>query len=102
MSTLWIDEYSGLGTRSAPSAQMPKMPPVTRQKLTYSAAVASAAFNEVTRFIGVYVDNGGAVSFVEFGAAPVADDAATPLEDGYTRYFAVTPGQKLSVYDGVS
>ena len=102
MSTLWIDEYSGVGTDSAPSAQIPRVPPIVRQKLTYTTAVQSAVFNDVTRYIGVYADNGDDVSFLDFGDNPTATDATTPLEDGYTRFFAVKKGHRLSVYDGVS
>lgn len=102
MSTLWIDEYAGMGTDSAPDAQIPRMPPIARQKITYTTAELSLVFNEITRYIGVYADNGGEVSFLDVGVAPVATDASTPLEDSYTRYFAVKRGHRVSIYDGTS
>jgi hypothetical protein len=67
--------------------------------LTFTTATQSAAFNGKTKFIRAY---GDAAFNILFGASPTAT-ATSPRYAASTEYFfAVEPGDKLSVYDGTS
>lgn len=96
---LYISEYPNLGfvgaaqSVSAPIAPEPSITDQTPVDFTAGAA-QSAAFNTKTRLIRVICD---VQCSVKFGAAPTATNANKPLPGLSPEYFAVRPGDKLSV-----
>ena len=96
MSTLYVTEYPGLGSEpSGPQAQAAVCPPLAEQTVAIGATHAeSSAFGRKPtgsmprrRYLFVFVR----------GKAPVATTGSGRFIAGQTEYFAVTPGDKLSV-----
>lgn len=99
MASLYISEY--VRAADPPGANMPVglEPAVALQKVTYTTAAASAAFNSGTRFVRVIAD---ADVWLLFGASPTATVAHMFLPADTEKYVGVEPGQKVSAYDGSS
>ena len=94
MAKAHIQEYhelaeDGLGYR-VPVGQEPA---VAVQSVTYTTATQSSALNSSTRFVDAYV---------AFGDNPTADGDSMYLPVDTAEYFGVTPGTKISIYDGTS
>lgn len=100
MASMYISEYEDIGKDGKGwRAQMPLEPSVTTQKVTFTTAAASAAFNDNTSYICVHLDADGHVTF---GIAPTATVSHKKLIANTDYYFAVIKGQKVSAYDGSS
>lgn len=93
MATLYLTEYQGYSTSGTPF-QAAKEPPQANQTKAIGAVVSSTAFGKNTYLIRVHVD---AICSIEIGASPTATTASKRLAANQTEYFAVTPGQVLSV-----
>lgn len=102
MASLYISEFKVWGLipeHGGARAQIAREPHLAKQKVTFTTAAASAAFNADTRYIRLIAD---ADFHAAFGASPTAT-AAFPLHKANTEYFyAVTAGHKISAYDGTS
>ena len=100
MAYLYISEYRNLGadgeTRLAPIAQEPAL---ARQRVSFTTAASSSAFAAKTRFVRLYSDT---ACHVTFAASPTALATDHPLAADQEYWFGVVPGQKVSVYDGVT
>jgi len=98
MATLWITEFDRPGKfqGAAPCGQLPA---VTHQTISFGAATQSAEFNAATTFIRIKPD---ADCYILAGINPTATAEHTPIGANATEYFGVTPGHKISVYDGSS
>lgn len=108
MATLYITEYSGSGfvaSNNGPfnvQIQAPYTPPVASQTLSVSASPSvSAAFQNsqgntgaITKVVRLHTDT---ICSVRFGAIPTAATTDARMVAGQTEYFAVQPGQKVSV-----
>lgn len=100
MAIAYIGEYSGLAmTVGGGAAAVVQEPAVTTQKVTFTTATASAAFNAATRVIYFIAD---ADCRLLFGAAPVATADHPLYKANVAYYFGVAAGHKVSVYDGAS
>jgi len=98
MATLYISEYSGLGSGGG-YAQLAQAPAVAEQTLAIAgASAASAAFNASTKFVRLHTD---AICSIAFGAAPVATAAKMRMAANATEYFGVVAGQKVAVISNV-
>lgn len=104
MATAWITEFADIsaGSGSKIDVQVAATPALTVQKITYTTSTASAAFGSNTKLVRILVSNGGARSFIAFGAAPTATTDTSPIEDSVAEYFGVTPGQKVAIYNGTA
>lgn len=101
MAKLYITEYPGIRAwytnasaqmaLAPPSATAAEQPPIT---ITGTAA-ASAAFNANTTIIRLHTD--AICSVLVGGTAPVATANDGRMAANQTEYFAVKPGDKLSV-----
>ena len=98
MASLYVTEFSGCvkGTHNAPAALTP---PVAEQKVSYTTAASSSAFNAATTLVRLV---GSADAWVAFVASPTATVSSMYLPSGVVEYFAVRKNHKLSVYDGAS
>lgn len=94
MASLYISEYSENGFRSLGGVQVASEPGFDQPVLTIGSVVASAAFGGTTRIVRVHCD---AVCSIAFGKSPTATTANKRLPADHTEYFAVNPGDKLSV-----
>lgn len=101
MANLYIAEFSGAGIAAGGMMQSPFVPAMAEQKVAFTTAAQSAAFNAGTRLIAV---QGDANCHIAFGTAPIATAANFRHASGVTYFYAVQPGSgmKLSVYDGIS
>ncbi len=100
MATYWISEYQDLGSANGYPVQVPKEPAIANQSSTYTTATLSSAFNAETRYVGIRAD---AVVHPAFGDNTVVADATyLPQSAGEVRYYAVNPGDYVSLYDGTS
>ena len=100
MANLYIAEYQDLARDgSGDNVPVPPSPPIVEQKIAYTTAAASAAFNNKTKYIGVIAD---AKAHLEFGSAPTAtaDNGYIPAD--VMMFYGVTKGDKVSAYDGSS
>ncbi len=97
MSTLYVTEYPGLGSEpSGPQAQAAVCPPLAEQTVAIGATHAeSSAFGSKTYLVRCHADV--ICSVLVGGKAPVATTGSGRFIAGQTEYFAVTPGDKLSV-----
>ncbi len=100
MANLYISEYTDVvrGSGNLP-IMAGKEPAVARQKVAFTTAALSAAFNRSTILIRVYAD---ADVWLEFGVNPTATVAKAPLPAYTAEYFGIQPGHKVSAYDGSS
>lgn len=96
MTTLSITEYANLArSGDGPFVLTGQEPAVTEQEITIGGASAqSAAFNARTRFVMVHA---AAVCALAFGDNPTAVNNRHRLGAGETRFYGVSPGQKLAV-----
>ena len=98
MSYLYVEEFSILPVLdSGESAQMPRQPSLTTQKVDFSGGVAaSSAFNRETTYIGINTD---ATCSYQIGTNPTATVSTMRLPANGTMFFAVPKGQshKISV-----
>ena len=98
MATLWIREYSKVG--SAPgnlnpggSPQSLAQEPGTDQTVTFSTSVASVAFGSDTKYIGIISD----VAFhYVVGSSPVATTGALKIPADTLVFVGVTVGNKIA------
>lgn len=96
MTTLSITEYARLA-RSAdgPFVLTGQEPAVAEQEISIGgASTQSAAFNARTNFIMVHA---AAVCALAFGDTPTALANRHRLGAGETRFYGVSPGQRLAV-----
>jgi hypothetical protein len=102
MATCWVTEYEAAArTHAGGGEQVPTgmEPAVTVQSFPFTTAAASAPFGARTRFVRVYLSSDGRVAF---GSDPEAVEGSTPVTGKVGEYFGVVPGDRVSVYDGVS
>lgn len=94
MAKAYISEFSEILMRG-PGVAIARMPPVVEQTPVAIGTVASSAvFGAATCFIRVHVD---AICSIAIGSDPVATTNNMRLAANQTEYFAVTPGDKISV-----
>ena len=100
MASMYISEYRGVqaGPNGEP-IQAGSEPSITTQKVTFSTATASAAFNAATNLVRISCD---AEAHLSFGTAPTATASHLNIQADSPEYFIVVPGQKVSAYDGSS
>lgn len=99
MANIWISEFDksgipyveGGGYLNVPIALEPVLAP---QKVSFTTATQSAAFNAATKLIRMVSD---ADCHVAFGADPTADTDDEKLIAGIPEWRAVTAGHKVSV-----
>ena len=94
MATLYVTEFAGLYAKGNQTGQMAIMPPIAQQTKTIGSVVSTSAFNAATNLIRVHAD---AICSITVGADPTATTAMLRLAANQTEYFAVAPGDKLSV-----
>jgi len=101
MANLSIEECSALLEDNAGNhVPILPAPPLAVQNVTFSTATQSAAFNTQTRIVRFISD---ADCYILFGSNPTATAANAGYHAADVEYFRrVHPGDKLSVYDGVS
>lgn len=102
MATAKISEYESLATdANGLTVPVPLEPAIATQTVTYTTNLASAAFNEKTRFIRVIAD---AKAHFVIALVPVADADDPYLVADVDGFFGVPKGQsyKIGVYDGTS
>lgn len=98
MAKLHITEFSNLQNavgvgHAQESAQLPMLPPVAQQVVTFTTTTQSAALNSSTRFVRLIAD---ADCHIEVGANPTATTSGMKLIAGAAEYFGVTPGHKIA------
>lgn len=100
MASLYISEYKGVakGTKGI-GAQAAQEPSLATQKVSFTTAAQSAAFNRETTFVRLIAS---ANVWLAFGANPTATVASAFLPANTVEYFGVVAGQKVSAYDGAS
>lgn len=96
MSNLYISEYAGLVSGVPGGVQAAQEPSIATQKVSFTTATQSSAFNTATRFIRVHSD---AVCSISFGTNPTATTSHLRLVAGQTEYFGVVGGHKVSAVD---
>lgn len=97
MAKLHISEFVALAPDGAafPAVmQLPQLPPVAQQTVTFTTSTQSSALNASTRFVRVISD---ADCHIEVGANPTATTSSLKLMSGSAEYFGVTPGHKIAV-----
>lgn len=100
MATLYVTEFGQMAIEAPRSAdvggvpQIARVPALAEQAVSFTTATQSAAFNTNTRFVRIYAS---AACHVAFAASPTATTSSMPIAATTAEYFAVTPGQKLSV-----
>jgi len=101
MANLWITEATGLRTDPNSGSQIALLqePGVATQKVAFTTATQSAAFNALTTIVRLAAD---ADCNILFGVNPTADASAPKYFAGQEYFRLITAGQKLSVYDGTS
>lgn len=96
MATLWITEFSNLGTTKSGNntVQAPFVPGVAEQAITISGTSAqSAAFNTNTRFVMLHTDT---ACYLAWGSNPTATTYQLMAADE-TRFYSVNPSIKVAV-----
>ena len=96
MSKLWITEYKELRGVEGGLAQVGEEPGTDQTPVTFTTAVASAAFGAGTKMIRVISDGN---CHLEFGAAPTATVNNKLVIANAAEYFGVIEGQKVSAID---
>ncbi len=93
MADLYIAEYSTLPAMTGGQPMIAPEPAVTTQKVTYSTAAQSAAFNVKTRYIAV--TSPGIFSYaVSDNPTATTNDFRIPADQ--IIFMAVTPGHRIS------
>lgn len=94
MAKLYITEFNDLALDpSGVRPQVPQMPPVAEQVVTFTTTTQSAALNAATRFVRIIAD---ADCHIAVGADPTATTSGMKLISGQAEYFGVTPGHKIA------
>lgn len=95
MAKLYIAEFSAQATVGTNQVlQLPQVPPVAGQVVTFSTTTQSSALNAATTFVRVVAD---ADCHLEVGANPTATTSSVvKLTAGVAEYFSVTPGHKIA------
>lgn len=101
MATAWVTEYESMARElgSGVVVPIPQEPAVAVQKITFTTATQSAAFNSRTKIIRVWTS---AAAHVAFGTNPTATVNSTPIGTELVEWFGVRANDKVSIYDGVS
>lgn len=99
MADAHILEYDRIVVDMAGNKLPVPPPPIATQKVTFTTATASAAFNDNTTYIRIVCSAKGHFSM---GVAPTADadDAYFPAD--LPEFVGVQGGHKISLYDGTS
>ena len=95
MSTILIAEFDVIHQSARGQAmQIPSVPPLAGQVVTFTTSTQSAAFNASTTFIRIKAVD---ACHLEFGVNPTATTSSViKMDAGETEYFGVTPGQKVA------
>lgn len=93
MATLYISEYTEEGFNRA-GLPVASEPPIAEQTVAIGAEAKSSAFNAKTRYVRIHND---AICSILFGTSPTATTAKKRLPADTIEYFAVQPGDKISV-----
>jgi hypothetical protein len=103
MANAFIAEYANLvNDENGHSVPVPQEPPLAVQRVVYTTAAASAAFNDSTRFVRIIAD---AKAHFRFSVAGTAATALYPyLAADSAEFFGVPKGNayKVNFYDGSS
>jgi hypothetical protein len=100
MAVAYIQEYEKLAVDgSGFTIQAGKEPALASQAVIFTTSVASAAFQERTRFIRVSCN---ANANLAFGLAPTATATSMEVQADTPEFFGVIQGQKVAIYDGSS
>ena len=101
MATAKISEYKEMAKdASGDNVAVPMEPAISTQTVTFTTAVASAAFNKSTKFIRVVAD---AKAHFVVGGSPANPTASSPfLPANLPEYLGVRQGHKIKFYDGSS
>lgn len=95
MAKLYIAEFSAqayVGTNQV--LQLPQVPPVAGQVVTFTTTTQSSALNAATTFVRVVAD---ADCHLEVAANPTATTSSViKLTAGQPEYFGVTAGHKIA------
>lgn len=96
-SKLYIREYKGIATVNVYQAEVAPEPGVDQTPVDFTAGAASSAtFATTTHVVRLWCDVSCSVLF---GPSPqTATNANAPLAGGAAEYFAVIPGQLVSVH----
>lgn len=96
--SLYIEEFSDFGVAGTLSDMVNITPsiPITTQAIVYTTHAESAAFNIKTLWVRV---SSAAAASLRFGASPTAVATDPRLPPNTDRFYAVIPGQKVSVID---
>lgn len=95
MATLYIAEFRGQAYLGTQAPQVVGVPPLVEQTLAIGASsVQSNAFSADTNIIQLSTDS---VCSVAFGPNPTASATNMRLAANETRYFVVSPLQKVAV-----
>lgn len=95
MATLYITEFSTLGTAGGGAPQIAAMPPIAEQTVAIGAEADSAALDGQTRFVRLHCD---AVCSIMIGPGnPAATTVKMRMAADQTEYFGVQAGTKVSV-----
>lgn len=96
MSFLYISEFTALQpTTGGNNLAMAAQPSNRDQQIAItSAAATSSAFLNNTYFVRLHTD---VINSVVFGSSPTATTTNARMAANQTEYFAVIPGQKVSV-----
>lgn len=96
MTTLSITEYANLArSGDGPFVLTGQEPAVAEQEINITGSTQSSApFNARTRFIMVHA---AAVCALAFGDTPSAVAGRHRLGAGETRFYGVSPGQRVAV-----
>lgn len=97
MAKAIISEIKNPGFFQGSPVPIAALPEVATQAVTYTTATNAAAFNADTTLIRFIAD---ADAFVKVGGA--ADANSLKIISGTPEYFAVAPGDVMSIYDGIS
>lgn len=89
----------GVAQQDVGVAQAVKLPAVAGQAVTFTTATQSNALNAITKLVRIATDT---QCYIAVGANPTATANSMLLPAFGVEYFGVTPGDKISVYDGTS
>lgn len=96
MATAKITEFNELGADDRSRvAQVPRVPAVAHQSVSFTTSAQSAAFNADTNFVRVHVD---ADAYLLFGVNPTAAATSMFVKAGLPYDFAVTAGHKVAAF----
>jgi hypothetical protein len=96
MATIYVTEFTSLGSAQGGAAQIASRPAVARQSMAITGAstTLAAPFGTQTRFIRVHTD---AICSIAVSKTPTAVTTYDRMNAGDTEYFGVVPGDILAV-----